>query len=160
MCREKDGEGVLFEGKTEEILWDEIREFPWRICGENRVVCKASVLITDVPSVIQKLEGLSKTSGFRIYASARAGNGILIISIDSISSPQEEILPIVETINSIRDFVTSLKGTLIIQEAPPSLKSQIDIWGEVGTSISVMKKIKSLFDPNSILNPGRFAGGI
>jgi glycolate oxidase FAD binding subunit len=159
-CREKDGEGVLFEGKTEEILWDEIREFPWRICGENRVVCKASVLITDVPSVIQKLEGLSKTSGFRIYASARAGNGILIISIDSISSPQEEILPIVETINSIRDFVTSLKGTLIIQEAPPSLKSQIDIWGEVGTSISVMKKIKSLFDPNSILNPGRFAGGI
>jgi glycolate oxidase FAD binding subunit len=160
ICGEKDGEGVLFEGKTEEILWDEIREFPWRICGENRVVCKASVLITDVPSVIQKLEGLSKTSGLRIYASARAGSGILIISIDSISSPQDEILPIVETINSIRDFVTSLKGTLIIQEAPPSLKSQIDVWGEVGTSINVMKRIKSLLDPNSILNPGRFAGGI
>src|SRR5581483_3512800 len=53
ICREKNGEGVLFEGKTEEILWDEIREFPWRICGENRVVCKAGVLITGVPSVIQ-----------------------------------------------------------------------------------------------------------
>ncbi len=162
ICREKDGEGVLFEGKTEEILWDEIREFPWRICGENRVVCKAGVLITGVPSVIQKLEGLSKTSGLRIYASARAGSGILIISIeiDSTGLTQEKILPIVETINSIRDFVTSLKGNLVIQEAPLSLKSQIDIWGEVGASINVMKKIKSLFDPNSILNPGRFAGGI
>ncbi len=160
ICREKNGEGVLFEGKPEETLWQEIREFPWRVCGENRVVCKAGVLITDVSNVIQKLEGLSKASGFRIYTSARAGSGILIISIDSIGSSRDEILPMVETINSIRDFVTSLKGNLVVQEAPLSLKSQIDVWGEVGASINVMKKIKSLFDPNSILNPGRFVGGI
>ncbi|MGE5444223.1 MAG: FAD-linked oxidase C-terminal domain-containing protein [Ignavibacteriales bacterium] len=30
----------------------------------------------------------------------------------------------------------------------------------VGTSINMMRKLKALFDPNSILNPGRFAGGI
>ncbi|MER3447362.1 MAG: hypothetical protein C4291_11210 [Candidatus Dadabacteria bacterium] len=162
ICRGKNGEGVSFEGKTEETLWNEIREFPWRVCGENRVICKASVLITGVSRVLQNLEELSKTSGLRIYASARAGSGILIISIemDSMSLSQEEILLIVETINSIRDLVISLKGTLIVQEAPLSLKSHTDIWGELGTSINVMKKLKALFDPDSILNPGRFVGGI
>ncbi|MGE5443973.1 MAG: FAD-binding oxidoreductase [Ignavibacteriales bacterium] len=162
ICREKNGEGVSFEGRPQETLWQEIWEFPWRVCGENRIICKASVLITDVPKVLQALEELSKSSGLRIYASARAGSGILIISIeiDSTGLPREEILQIVESINSLRGLVISLKGTLVIQEAPLSLKSQIDIWGEVGTSINVMKKLKTLFDPNSILNPRRFAGGI
>ncbi len=160
--RKKNGEGILFEGKPEETLWQEIIEFPWRFCVHNRVVCKASVLITDVPKVFQASGELSKSSGLKIYISARAGNGILIISIeiDSTSLPRMKVLPIVEVIESLRDLISSLKGGLIIHEAPLSLKSQIDTWGEVGASIDVMKKLKALFDPNSILNPGRFAGGI
>lgn len=162
ICREKNGEEILFEGKPEETLWQEIREFPWRVCGENRIVCKASVLITDVPKALQASEELSKSSDLKIYTTARAGSGILIISIetDSTSLQQGEILHIVESINLLRALVSSLKGTLVIQETPLPLKSQIDIWGEVGASINVMKKLKALFDPNSILNPGRFAGGI
>lgn len=160
--REKNGEEVLFEGKTEEAFWQEIIEFPRRACGETRIICKASVLITNVPKVLQASEELSKSSGLKIYASARAGSGILTISmeIDSASLPHGGILPPVEAIKLLRDLVSSLKGTLVIQEAPLSLKSQIDIWGEAGASINVMKRLKALFDPNSILNPGRFAGGI
>lgn len=162
ICREKNGEGILFEGRPEETLWQEIGEFPWRVCGENRIICKASVLITDVPKVLQALEELSKSSNLKIYASARVGSGILIISIeiDPTTLPREKILYVVESINLLRALVISLKGSLVIQESPLSLKPQIDTWGEVGASINVMKKLKALFDPNSILNPGRFVEGI
>jgi glycolate dehydrogenase FAD-binding subunit len=160
--RETNGEEILFEGKTEEAFWQEVIEFPWRVRGETKIICKASVLITNVSKVLQASEELSKSPGLKIYASARAGSGILTISmeIDSASLTQEEISQPVEAIKSLRDLVSSLKGTLVIQEAPLSLKSQIDIWGEAGASINVMKRLKALFDPNSILNPGRFAGGI
>lgn len=160
ICREKKEEWISLEDKQEETLWHEIREFPWRAYAD-KIACKAGVLITDIPRVLQGLEELSKTSGLKVYTSARAGIGILVISIEigSTGLTGEEILSIAESINSIRNLVNSLKGTLVIQWAPLSLKSQIDIWGELGTPINIMKRLKALFDPNSILNPGRFIGG-
>jgi glycolate oxidase FAD binding subunit len=64
----------------------------------------------------------------------------------------------VEAIKSLRALVYSLKGALVIKEAAPSVKSQVDVWGEIGTSLRVMERMKSLFDPDCILNPGRFIG--
>lgn len=154
ICGERGGEGILIEGRLEETLWEEIREFPWRKSGDNNAVCKVSVLITDVPRVFQVLEELSTNSGLGIYSSARAGNGILIISIEG------EMLPIIEATKSLCNLVSSLKGNMVIQDAPSFLKSQVDVWGEVGASIRVMERLKSHFDPNGILNPGRFVGGI
>jgi len=150
ICGKRNGEGILLEGNLEEGLWQGIREFPWRTSENKRVVCKASVLITDVPRVFEVLEKLSKDSGLRIHASSRAGNGILIISIEG------EIQALIEAIKSLRHLVGSLKGNLVIREAPSPLKSQVDVWGDVGASLRVMERLKSLLDPNGILNPGRF----
>jgi FAD/FMN-containing dehydrogenase len=46
-----------------------------------------------------------------------------------------------------------LKGT-------PTLRQKVDVWGSVGTSLPLMKRIKEQFDPCGILNCGRFVGGI
>ena len=163
ISEEKNGEGILLKGDIEENLWQEIREFPWRISCDNRTVCKASVLIADVPRVFQAAEELCKKSGLKIYISGRAGNGVLIFAIEverpfdyAQGSPQEEMLAVVEAIKSLRALVSSLKGTLVIQDAPISIKSQVDVWGDLGTSHKVMEKLKNLFDPYQILNPGRF----
>jgi glycolate oxidase FAD binding subunit len=163
ISEEKNGEGILLKGDIEENLWQEIREFPWCISCDNRTVCKASVLIADVPRVFQAAEELCKKSGLKIYISGRAGNGVLIFAIEverpfdyAQGSPQEEMLAVVEAIKSLRALVSSLKGTLVIQDAPISIKSQVDVWGDLGTSHKVMEKLKNLFDPYQILNPGRF----
>ncbi|MDA2917933.1 FAD-binding oxidoreductase [Desulfobacterota bacterium AH_259_B03_O07] len=151
---EKSSGSILLEGNSEERFWNEIREFPWIKTENNRTVCKSSVLITDIPKVLELLEELSRKLGAVIYASVRAGNGILIISIEGETSK------LIEATASLRDLVGSLKGTILIQQAPQVLKSQIDVWGEIGSSLNIMKKLKSRFDPNSIMNPGRFVGGI
>ena len=39
-------------------------------------------------------------------------------------------------------------------------KKDIDIWGYLPESFTLMKKIKSEFDPVNIMNIGRFIGGI
>ncbi|HEX3034793.1 MAG TPA: FAD-binding oxidoreductase [Thermodesulfobacteriota bacterium] len=156
ICRNKGGEGVVLESRIEENLWLEIRGFPWGMgmSEKNATVCKASVLITDVPKVLRALDELSKNSGLDIYASGRAGNGVLIILLEG------EITSVIEATRLLRALAISSKGSLVIQEAPSSLKSKVDVWGEIGTSLKVMEKLKSLFDPNRILNPGRFVGGI
>jgi glycolate oxidase FAD binding subunit len=43
---------------------------------------------------------------------------------------------------------------------PSALKRDIDIWGPLPASFELMKKLKTVFDPEGILSPGRFIGGI
>jgi len=154
ICLDKGSEGIILEDNLEDKFWHEVREFPWSNPENESVVCKVSVLITDVPKVFWKLEDLANKSGLEILTSARAGNGVLMIAFDG------DIAKLTEAIISMRSFVDSLKGNMVIQKAPSIIKSKIDVWGDIGSPLSIMKKLKYQFDPNRILNPGRYVGGI
>ena len=39
-------------------------------------------------------------------------------------------------------------------------ESKLDCWGTLPDSLPLMRQIKSRFDPEGILNPGRFLGRI
>jgi glycolate oxidase FAD binding subunit len=52
------------------------------------------------------------------------------------------------------------EGHAIILAAPPGLKAGIDVWGSPPSSLSLMREIKRQFDPQGLLNPGRFVAGI
>jgi glycolate oxidase FAD binding subunit len=47
-----------------------------------------------------------------------------------------------------------------VERAPVELKKPLDVWGDPGTSLPLMKKLKQELDPRGILSPGRFVGGI
>jgi len=53
------------------------------------------------------------------------------------------------------------QGSLVVIDAPPALASKVDVWGSLAPqTLEVMRRLKVRFDPNYILNPGRFVGGI
>ncbi|MGB7292775.1 MAG: FAD-binding oxidoreductase [Thermodesulfobacteriota bacterium] len=154
ICSNDKGQGLIVEGDIEAKFWYQITEFPWIKDKSKTVVCKTCVLIKDVSILLEKLEDLSKNSGLEILASARAGNGVLITSLDG-DTPN-----LLQATRSLRAQVSSLNGNMVIQQAPPSIKSEIDVWGEIGSSLELMRRLKSQFDPNGVMNPGRFVGGI
>jgi FAD/FMN-containing dehydrogenase len=41
-----------------------------------------------------------------------------------------------------------------------ALKSRVDVWGDVGPSLRVMRAIKAQLDPRGTLNRGRFVARI
>lgn len=51
-------------------------------------------------------------------------------------------------------------GHLIVEQAPAAVKKNVGAWDDVGASLKLMQSMKRKFDPYSILNPGRFVGGI
>ena len=51
-------------------------------------------------------------------------------------------------------------GMAIIERCPTAVKMNMDVFGDVGSSIEIMKRIKRQYDPGRVLNPGRFAGRI
>jgi len=40
------------------------------------------------------------------------------------------------------------------------LKRALDVWGDPGSSIGLMRALKAKLDPHNTLNPGRYVGGI
>jgi glycolate oxidase FAD binding subunit len=60
----------------------------------------------------------------------------------------------------LRRLAEELGGALVVEVAPASGKAKVDTWGTVGDDFEVMRKLKDAFDPNRILSPGRFVGGL
>jgi glycolate oxidase FAD binding subunit len=48
----------------------------------------------------------------------------------------------------------------VLERCPTELKRRIDVWGEPGPAIEIMRNMKHEFDPAGTLNPGRFMAGI
>ena len=51
-------------------------------------------------------------------------------------------------------------GSVVVLELPAELRGHIDVWGCDSNALPLMREIKRRFDPDRILNPGRFAGNI
>jgi len=45
-------------------------------------------------------------------------------------------------------------------QAPPALRSQLDLWGTPPATLALMRAIKAQWDPRGVLNPGRYVGGL
>jgi glycolate oxidase FAD binding subunit len=65
-----------------------------------------------------------------------------------------------ETTLKLRRLAEELGGSLVVEIAPAAGKAKVDAWGAVGDDFEVMRKLKGAWDPNHVLSPGRFVGGL
>lgn len=121
--------------------------------ASDATVCKLALLPShwpDVHAMLARWKAQHQIQG-QLIAQA-AGGGLL-----ALDGPGNSI---VEIIHEIRDKLAAGGGSAVVLKSPPLLKNQLNIWGQAGDSLALMKRIKSQFDPNNILATGRFIGGI
>jgi len=150
ICDENSGSGFLVNSEKESQLWDSVRDFPQESIKTTSIVCKSGVLVTQIPKLLDSIQRLSNEYSVKIYISTRAGNGISLISIEGSA---DSVKPAIE---NLRNFLSSIGGNLILQQASPEMKEGFDVWGDIGSGLGIMKRIKANYDPDNILNPGRF----
>jgi glycolate oxidase FAD binding subunit len=61
-----------------------------------------------------------------------------------------------DDIRSARAAAESAHGSLVLMAAPAGVAAQLGAWGTPPPTLEVMRRIKRAFDPDGILNPGRF----
>jgi glycolate oxidase FAD binding subunit len=57
-------------------------------------------------------------------------------------------------------LVAAEGGYAVVESAPPDVKAQLEVWGPRPSSFALLKALKNRFDPEGILSPGRFLGGL
>jgi glycolate oxidase FAD binding subunit len=80
-----------------------------------------------------------------------AGVGTLYVSV-----PTERAI---EVVARLRAAAPRFGGAVVVLDAPVEVKEQVDVWGPV-RGLDLMRRVKDQFDPNRVLSPGRFVGGI
>ena len=86
--------------------------------------------------------------------SADLGTGTVRLAFDA----EDDVVRNVT--RELRLRVSKVKGSLMIEKASLAVRRAIDAWGEIGATAVLMRAVKERFDSQSVLNPGRFAGGI
>jgi len=131
-------------GDREVSLWNEVRDF--LPAEEDAARLKISVPISHVRDVLAD----GQVASARI---ARAGCGIVYVMLSG------EPAQIADRTTELRRKVSELGGFLIVESARPEVKELADVWDSPGKSLEMMKRIKTLFDPNNIMARGRFLAG-
>jgi glycolate oxidase FAD binding subunit len=76
--------------------------------------------------------------------------GVMMASLDADAA----------TLSDLRKRFEGMGGSLSLLNWPASASPRPETWGVAISGLSLMREIKRQFDPNRILNPGRFVGGI
>jgi glycolate oxidase FAD binding subunit len=64
-------------------------------------------------------------------------------------------------VHPLRDELAGEGGSVVVERAPAEVKAHLDVWGPVEPDVlAITGRLKHEFDPEGVLNPGRFVGGL
>ncbi|WP_313432941.1 FAD-binding oxidoreductase [Siminovitchia terrae] len=145
---------VLSEEETR-AFWKKLYENPINESSEELTASvKIGVVNMDVLHIIEETTQLESPRRLTIQAHGGLGHGLCRAVIKG-----EERL-VTDAMIQLRSKAEESGGYATVTHLPYKQRKQIDIWGEKPPSFFLMERIKKTVDPNGILNPQRFLGGI
>jgi glycolate oxidase FAD binding subunit len=106
------------------------------------VVCKGTMLPSKIARFAERVRGLGGES-------VTQAGGIMIAGFPVAAAGQ---------LMELRRELEEGGGSLMVLKQPE--ETRLDCWGTLPDSLPLMREIKRRFDPERILNPGRFLGQI
>lgn len=134
----------------------------WRVYHESETSPRAEFILklSALPADLNVLIADINRSLPPIHLRAHAGNGVVRLHGDAQWLDGIETGERLRRLAEMRRLAQARGGRMLILRASDEIKNQIDVWGEVGLSESLMRALKEKFDPHKLLNPGRFVAGI
>jgi glycolate oxidase FAD binding subunit len=109
---------------------------------DRDLVCKGTMLPSEIARFAENVRGLGGES-------VTQATGIMIAGFPARAG---------ERLAELRRDLEGASGSLMALKQPAEMK--LDCWGTLPDSLPLMREIKRRFDPEGILNPGRFLGRI
>jgi glycolate oxidase FAD binding subunit len=142
-----------YEAELEEKLWQNCAAITSVPQSPAAVICKIGIAPAATVGLLSQIGDYTHSSASP-SGTLRDRNTAIIHAASGIGKLQ--LRGDYELVAQMRSHCQQNQGFLTILDAPQTLKQQIDIWGYSGNALKTMQAIKNQFDPQNILNPGRF----
>ena len=144
------------EGPSQSV-WRPLSDFGW----SPETTPLLNIRIAALPSHTRDiLKAIDQTRDADLVPAAIAEPGFGTVEASWFGPDDTPADTLIAIIAKLRKRASQLGATAVVQRCPPDAKAGIDVWGEDHPGIDVMRRMKSLYDPNRIMNPGRFVGRI
>ncbi|MCB1762269.1 MAG: FAD-binding protein [Gammaproteobacteria bacterium] len=144
-----------------ELLWNTRKALSpaLRNVAPKKINEDVVVPVSRIPELIEGLEQLSRKHAIRIVNFGHAGNGNIHVNLLANPDDKAEMARALACLDATFDLVLKLEGTLS-GEHGVGLEKRDYIARELDpVALELMRGIKSRFDPNHILSPGKMLPG-
>ena len=154
------GQMTMLEGDDQALLLNQIREFPAQVLAFDSRAAIFRIAVTPV-SMSVLTERLNAASGSQKISSAMVlrPHGLIYFAMMA-DGAADDIARLGSAAEMVFRSAAEVGAKARIEFAPVELKRRVDVWGAVRPDIELMRRVKKVFDPENVLSPGRFAGGI
>ncbi|MFP5348018.1 MAG: FAD-binding oxidoreductase [Actinomycetes bacterium] len=123
--------------------------------GAADVLLKVTATLPGVADVLAAVRKAEQAHGVAVAVRGSAG-GVLYVSLPG-DTGAEAVSGALKELRSVA--ATPGDGTVTVLRAPAHIRDAVDVWGPV-PGVDLMRRVKEQFDPDRLLSPGRFVGGI
>lgn len=162
----KEARATAFVALTDEekaALLGRIREFP-KLAMEfspAATLFKISVLLAQMLALLERARQVTERNQLASMTLVRA-SGIVYLALVPTVLDAATLARLAQAATELIHASSSseIGGRPMIEWCPTELKSQVNVWGPARDDLMLMQRLKKAFDPQGILSPGRFIGGI
>jgi glycolate oxidase FAD binding subunit len=145
MTRNGAAEARRLEQADDSALWEHIADLPQAAeLGADAALLKLTALPIEVERTVAQIELLAAREDAGATVNARTLNGVIYVRLHPI------------TADSLRALLLELPGTQWVA----TTLSGVPRWGAPPPGLDLMRRIKDEFDPQGMLNRGRYVEGI
>ena len=154
---------VAVSEEAEAALWHAVQELTPTAVRQNpeAAVVKVSVVLSGMEHFLDTARRAALDNGLEHAMLARAGTGIVYCYLwektEGASGPPAAVERACRALLQEADWVG---GRAIIEWCCKKLKDKVAWWGSLQDDFPLMQRLKKQWDPEGILNPGRFYGGL
>ena len=123
--------------------------------GSDRgVLVKATTELTGTGRLLEGIDRAAAAAGTTAAVRGSGGVGVFHAAL-----PGTDPAAVAAFVKALRDAAPAWQGSVVVLAAPAPVRSEVDSWGPV-SGLDLMRRVKEQFDPDALLAPGRFVGGI
>ncbi len=112
-------------------------------------VLRASVLPADVGATMTRIRAVAGD----VPLLAHVSNGVVRARLSDASDVRRVVA-------ALRPDLAGRGGFLVVERAGPEVKRGLDVWGDAGDGLALMRRLKATFDPRGVFARGRYVGGV
>ncbi len=144
-----NGKMERMDAEASEEFWNALTEY-----DSPDLEVRASVPSSKASAALRQFRALGQDLDIELEPVVYPTVGILIARLS-----EGEVDAYANFVDRARRAAVDVGGSLVVTRASADLKPRLDVWGET-RALPLMRSLKQEFDPNSVLNPGRYVGSI
>ncbi len=130
-----------------------------RLLASPVAIATVGVVPAEVGAYLGAAQTTAQAGGFELATVAHAGHGLVTLVLAPGGAPRPAAATAV-VLAAWRDAARARGGHLAVEWAPLGVREACPVWDPPGPGVDLMRGLKARLDPQGVLNPGRFVGGI